>query len=201
MIRTYKHSNGRVVARRTDGTFRNFTSEELLGNQGNHKGLCLVCASCGYGKDQPWRPVLITGYCPNCKNQEGHLVREVPESFRQKVIRAKIRKYKTLIGIDFISPLAYREYSPKLNHLKYKLDSQIRLDEYNSFGYPDLSGRKFKNGQICVNQFGNKIEILDTAGFEKINEEWIFRYKVCRLNKKGKRERRGVYNVLETNIN
>ncbi len=200
MIKTYKHTNGRIVARRGDGTFRNFTMREILGNSANEESHKLICGSCGYGQDEPWIPIMLCGTCPKCNNQENHKIREVPKSFRQKVIIAKIEKYKKLIGIDFIVPLAYREYGGKLSNLEYKLKIQINQDDYDSFGYPDLSERKFQNGQICINQYNKKIEILDTAGFDKINNEWVFRYKVCRVNRNNKRVRKSVSFLLETDI-
>lgn len=33
----------------------------------------MVCGSCGYGKEIAWVPVLKTGFCPKCTNQENHI--------------------------------------------------------------------------------------------------------------------------------
>lgn len=32
----------------------------------------LVCGKCGF----EWSPIIVTGKCPNCSNQEGHKFKE-----------------------------------------------------------------------------------------------------------------------------
>ena len=36
----------------------------------------MVCGKCGYGKEETWIPILKTGKCPKCGNQENHIKKE-----------------------------------------------------------------------------------------------------------------------------
>jgi len=55
-MKCYRHSNGRVVGRNPDGTFKNFTFEEI-GIDVNID--YLVCGKCGYGEQKKWMCLAI----------------------------------------------------------------------------------------------------------------------------------------------
>ncbi len=74
-MRHYKHSNGRVVMRDSRGRFRNPTFAELFGCEANTDAL--ICGKCGYGEDENWFPLVRTGICPECGNEENHKIKEM----------------------------------------------------------------------------------------------------------------------------
>lgn len=200
-MKPFKHPNGRIVARRSNGTFRNFTMREILGNEANEHSHKLICGLCGYGQDEPWIPLMLSAYCPKCKNQENHKIREFMHSQKSIAIKGKIQFYKELIGIDFINPLAFREYGGKLSSLERRLENQLRLDEKKSFGMPSFENAKFKEGDICTKlPYGGQVIIRDKLRLERIDGEWVFQYMVCRLNKKMKPEKYGNFYALETEL-
>lgn len=65
-----KYKNGRSMIRGAGGKFIKPTLSNMFGIDANTEPL--VCGKCGYGNSGEWFPVLITGYCPKCGNQEGH---------------------------------------------------------------------------------------------------------------------------------
>ncbi len=65
-----KYKNGRSMIRDVKGRFTKPTLSNMFGIQPNTEPL--VCGKCGYGSDGGWFPVLPTGYCPKCGNQEGN---------------------------------------------------------------------------------------------------------------------------------
>ena len=70
-MRNYgKYSNGRMMFRNGNGRFAKPTFKELFGVEANAKPL--VCGKCGYGGNGEFIPILRTGYCPKCRNQDGH---------------------------------------------------------------------------------------------------------------------------------
>jgi len=66
----YRHSTGRLITRGSNGQFRKTTFQDLGINSDLKQR---ICGKCGYGKDGKWIPLLPNGYCPICKNQEGHI--------------------------------------------------------------------------------------------------------------------------------
>lgn len=70
-MRSYKHSNGRVTARSSNGRFKKTTFSDVFGVQPNIDRL--ICGKCGHGKKGDFIPLLATGHCPECDNQEGHI--------------------------------------------------------------------------------------------------------------------------------
>lgn len=76
-MKPYKHSNGRIMYRDHGGRFRNPTLKDF-GIDVNI--VPMICGKCGYGKDEDWYPLVKTGYCPMCNNEEGHKERENNET-------------------------------------------------------------------------------------------------------------------------
>lgn len=70
-MRGYKHSNGRFTARGSNGRFKKTTFRDVFGTDANI--VPLVCGKCSYGAKGEFIPLLRTGYCPKCGNQEGHI--------------------------------------------------------------------------------------------------------------------------------
>ncbi len=70
-MKGYKHSNGRITARGSDGRFKKATFSDAFGIQPNIERL--ICGKCGHGKKGDFIPLIETGYCPLCNNQEGHI--------------------------------------------------------------------------------------------------------------------------------
>lgn len=66
----YKHQNGRFTARGAGGRFKKTSFEDLFGVTANTEPL--ICGKCGYGGNGEFIPILKSGYCPICNNQEGH---------------------------------------------------------------------------------------------------------------------------------
>jgi rubrerythrin len=62
----------RIVFRRPNGRFREAPSlSELMPNV-NSQAEVMTCGRCGH----EWIPVLTTGCCPMCSNQEDHKFKE-----------------------------------------------------------------------------------------------------------------------------
>jgi rubrerythrin len=63
----------RMVFRQSNGRYKKAPSLcELMPNV-NAAGEVMICGKCGH----EWRPVLTTGCCPKCDNQENHKFKEV----------------------------------------------------------------------------------------------------------------------------
>lgn len=69
-MRNSRYSSGRAVIRSGNGRFAKATFKNVFGIEANTQPL--ICGNCGYGKKGEFIPLLSTGYCPICGNQEGH---------------------------------------------------------------------------------------------------------------------------------
>lgn len=67
---TYKRTNGRIQHRTGGGQFRHTTLQDFGFKQSDVASGAYVCSECGYGSDGKWLPVLVSGYCPECKSRE-----------------------------------------------------------------------------------------------------------------------------------
>lgn len=124
-MKTYKHSNGRIMARNAKGQFRNFTLSDF-GFETNAD--YLVCGKCGYGEVEKWMPVLKDGECPKCGNTENHRLKEIPLSAKAEELMAKIAKLEERIGIrgPFIHPMLFNQHKGELGVLKRDLELELK---------------------------------------------------------------------------
>lgn len=76
-MRGYRHSNGRTTARAANGRFKRTTFKDLFGIEANTEPL--ICGKCGYGKNKEFIPILLSGICPVCGNQDGHTLLKAKE--------------------------------------------------------------------------------------------------------------------------
>lgn len=70
MPKPYKAPNGRIIQRSRNGRFRRTTLRDFGISSSELQDGPAVCANCGYGSKETWRPILKTGYCPKCGSQE-----------------------------------------------------------------------------------------------------------------------------------
>ena len=130
-MKCYRHSNGRVVGRKPDGTFKNFTFEEL-GIDVNID--YLVCGKCGHGEQEKWTPVSKEGKCPNCDNQDGHYPKHIPLSPKAEELLERIEEVTSGYKInDFIDPMEFSKAKPKLQKLRSELFTELKICEEKSF--------------------------------------------------------------------
>lgn len=120
---TYKHSNGRIMARNFNGTFRNFKLSDF-GLSSNTQ--YMVCNKCGYGDNEKWMPILRTGKCPQCNNQTGNREKEFEISNNMLKIETEIKELKQKIGGAFIDPVLYNEHKDDLITLENKLSIETQ---------------------------------------------------------------------------
>lgn len=66
MSGSYAAKNGRIIQRGAGGRFRRGTLGDLGVPQSAVATGRMECADCGHR----WRPILVTGYCPECGSQE-----------------------------------------------------------------------------------------------------------------------------------
>ena len=66
----YKHPNGRITERGKNGRFVKITLASF-GITANAERL--ICGKCGHGKRGVFFPIINTGHCPKCENQDGHI--------------------------------------------------------------------------------------------------------------------------------
>jgi len=71
MIALGKYSNGRMMHRSHNGRFAKPTFKDVFGVDANTAPL--ICGNCGYGGNGEFIPILKTGICPKCGNQENHI--------------------------------------------------------------------------------------------------------------------------------
>ena len=63
----------RMIFRKSNGQFRSKPClNELMPNV-NSQAKVMLCGKCSH----EWIPVLTTGCCPECSNQEGHVFKEI----------------------------------------------------------------------------------------------------------------------------
>jgi predicted nucleic-acid-binding Zn-ribbon protein len=114
----YKHSNGRIQMRKSNGQFFTPTLSDF-GYDVNSD--YQVCQNCGYGEIEKWIPVLKTGICPKCQSQEKE-PKKIPLSEKAAELKAKIDKINKLTfpmrsDLNELSDLN-REYSIELKHCR-----------------------------------------------------------------------------------
>jgi predicted nucleic-acid-binding Zn-ribbon protein len=112
----YKHSNGRVQFRKSNGQFFTPTLADLKHDANfNYQ----VCKNCSYGELEKWLPLLKTGICPKCQSQEKE-PKKIPLTEKATELKAKIEKinklaFPNLSDLNELSKLN-REYSIELKH-------------------------------------------------------------------------------------
>lgn len=126
----YKFPNGRIMARDSKGRFRNFTLKDF-GIEANTD--YMVCGKCGYGEKERWIPIVKTGICPKCGNQENHKEKVIPLSKKAEELVEQIDKLETKIGKTFIDPIMWNEYGGDLKRLRYQLEDEVKFCAEKSF--------------------------------------------------------------------
>ena len=66
---TYKASNGRIIHRKLNGRFRKTSLQDFGISKFQLQIGKAVCADCGFGEIENWKPILKTGFCPKCGSQ------------------------------------------------------------------------------------------------------------------------------------
>lgn len=90
-MKVYKYPNKRIIGRDSKGRFKKTTLEDL-GFDVNTT--YLVCQKCGYGGKEKWMPIVRSGECPNCGNQEGHKEKEFTLSKKGRRTYGKNRRIR-----------------------------------------------------------------------------------------------------------
>ena len=67
---SYKASSGRIIQRRSNGRFRQTTLRDFGIAKSELTTGGMICNGCGYGENEYWRPILITGNCPKCGSKD-----------------------------------------------------------------------------------------------------------------------------------
>jgi len=94
----------------------------------------MVCSECGHGEKTPWIPLLKTGYCLKCGNQNGNKEKVIQLSEEASELMEEIETVRNKFDHGgFIDHRVLRDCENDMRKLENKLAIELRHCEKESF--------------------------------------------------------------------